>query len=246
MDKLKILIADPSEDFHEALADTLRGAYHVRTACDGASTLQALRSFQPDMLVLDLMLPGLDGITLLQRAMENGQHPIVLAISRCFSDYILDSISRLGVGYVMTKPCDISAVVARISDMSQRIQPPMFTHPEPKTLVSNILLRLGIATKLRGYSYLREAILLMKKNPGQSITKELYPSVAAACGATPVQIERSIRSAITTAWLQRDDNVWQLYFPPGDGGTIPKPTNAAFISRIADLLSLSTEDPGQE
>lgn len=237
MDKLKILIADSADDFRNALADTLHGAYHVRTACDGLQALQLLRSFLPDILVLDLMLPGMDGITLLQYAAESGARPAVLATTRYISDYALDAADRLGIAYMMIKPCDVGAAAARITDISQRISVPVFSHPEPRTMVSNILLRLGIPTKLRGYSYLREAILIMAQSPGQSITKELYPAVALACGATATQIERSIRSAVHTAWLHSDRQVWQLYFPPGESGMIPKPTNAAFISRLADDIS---------
>ena len=237
MEKLKILIADNADDFRGALADTLHGAYHVRTAGDGVQTLQLLRSFLPDILVLDLMMPGLDGITLLQKAADSGVRPTVLATTRYISDYILDAADRLGIAYLMIKPCDIGAAVSRIADMSQRMKTPVFSHPEPRAMVSNTLLRLGIPTKLRGYTYLREAILIMAQSPGQSITKELYPSVAVACGATATQIERSIRSAVNTAWVHSDRNIWQLYFPPGDSGSIPKPTNAAFISRLADEIA---------
>lgn len=241
MDKLKLLIADSAEDFRSALADALRSAYHIRTAGEGTESFQLLRAFLPDILVLDLMMPGLDGITLLQKAAECGIRPVVLATTRYVSDYTLDAADRLGVSYVMVKPCDVSAAAARIADMSQRLKPPVFSSPEPRTLVSGILLRLGISTKLRGYGYLREAIPLMMREPGQSITKELYPAVAAQYGATAVQVERSIRSAIATAWSQRDPQVWQLYFPANDTGLIPRPTNAAFISRLADLLSPESE-----
>ena len=237
MDKPKILIADSTDDFRDTLADTLHGAYHVRTAVDGLQAMQLLRSFLPDILVLDLMLPELDGITLLQKAAESGIRPVVLAATRYVSDYTLHAADRLGIAYLMIKPCDVAATAARIADISQRIKTPVFSHPEPRSTVSNTLLRLGIPTKLRGYSYLREAILIMAQSPGQSITKELYPAVAIACGATATQIERSIRSAVSTAWSQSDRQIWQLYFPPDNTGTIPKPTTASFISRLADDIS---------
>lgn len=246
MDKLKILIADPAEDFRNALAETLHGSYHIRTTSDGIQSLQILRSFLPDILVLDFMIPGLDGITLLQKAAESGIRPVVLATTRFLSDYALDAAERLGVGYIMIKPCDVNATVARIADLSQRLKPPAFSHPDPRTLVSNTLLRLGIPTKLRGYSYLREAILLMAQDPNQSITKELYPAVAAQCTGTAIQIERSIRSAINTAWNQKDGHIWQLYFAANDTGLIPRPSNGAFISRLADLLILGKECPAEE
>ncbi len=246
MDKLKILIADPSGDFREALADALKDLHHVRTVSDGVQALQMLRSYQPDMLVLDLMMPGIDGITLLQRAAESGCKPMVLATTCYLSDYIISSVQQLGVGFIMIKPCLISAITARLSDLSQRLQQPVIPQPDPKAKVSSTLLRLGIPTKLRGYSYLRQAVLLMAKDPAQSVTKELYPAVAAQFGATAIQVERSIRSAVQAAWEHCDPQIWQLYFPAGETGLIPRPTNAGMISRLADILLLQESAPNIE
>ena len=241
MEKRKILIADTAEDFCGALEDALCGIYHIRTVADGPQALLQLRSFLPDILVLDLMLPGLDGITLLQKAAETGICPMVLATTRYISDYMLDAAGQLGVGYIMVKPCDISAVISRIADLSQRLKPSAFAAPDPRTRISNTLLRLGVSTKLRGYGYLRECILLMAQDPRQSVTKELYPAAAIRLGATAVQIERSIRSAVNTAWSRQDRNIWQLYFPADQTGLIPRPTNARFISRLADMLILNPD-----
>lgn len=243
MDMLKLLIADGTEEFRLALADTLRGAYYIRTAREGKETLEMLHSFCPDVLVLDMMLPGLDGISLLQAAAAAGLQPMVLATTRYVSDYVLEAAGQLGVGYVMVKPCDVKATVARIADLSQRLHRPMISQPDSRTTVSNLLLALGIPTKLRGYGYLREAILLAAANPGQSITKELYPAVGVLCESTSVHVERSIRSAIHTAWERRDERIWQMYFQPGPEGRISRPTNAAFISRLADGMSLGKKEP---
>ena len=246
MEKQKILIADSSEDFREALADALRNAYHVRTTGDGREALEIIKSYLPDVLVLDLMIPGYDGLSLLQKITESGIRPTVLATSFYFSAYVAESLARMNVAYIMTKPCDISAMVTRIMDMSQRAEAPMFSLPEPRTLISNVLLHLGIATKLRGYGYLREAVLLIAQDASQSITKELYPAVAARCRANSDQVERSIRSAIHSAWKRRSDPVWQLYFVPDDSGLIPRPTNASFIRRLADHLVLEQQKTFQE
>lgn len=239
MDVLKLLIADANEEFRLALAEALQGAYYVRCCQTGKEALELLRSYSPDVLVLDLMLPELDGISLLQAAVAAGIRPMVLATTPFLNPYVLESSEKLGVGYMMRKPCDIRATVARISDLSQRLLPPLITQPDPRTHVSNLLVSLGIPTKLHGYAYLREAILLMAKDPGQSITKELYPRVSALCRCEPKHVERSSRNAIESAWAHRDDRIWQLYFPPGPDGIIPRPSNGAFISRLADCLRLN-------
>ena len=244
LEKMKMLIADSSEEFGGALADVVRGAYILRSCREGRETLAMLNSFQPDLLVLDLLLPGLDGISILRQAASAGLRPMVLATSRYVSDYVVEAMNQLGVGYLMVKPCDVRATAARLGDLTQRLKQPLFTQPDPRTAVSNILLTLGVPTKLRGYAYVREAVLERMRDPGQSITKELYPTVAALCCATPMQVERSIRSAIAAAWSRRDEQVWQLYFPTDPSGTRVRPTNAAFISRLADSLTLSLRHTG--
>ena len=194
-----------------------------------------------DVILLDLMLPELDGITLLQKVAESGIRPVVLAATRYVSDYTLHAADRLGIAYLMIKPCDVAATAARIADISQRIKTPVFSHPEPRSTVSNTLLRLGIPTKLRGYSYLREAILIMAQSPGQSITKELYPAVARLCSCKDGRsVEHSIRKAIHAAWLHRDNAIWRKYFLIGSGGAASCPTNKEFICRLAEFLNAPT------
>lgn len=244
MEKQKLLIAEGSEEFRLALADALRGCYRISQCADGNQARELLRSVRPDVVVLDLMLPGMDGISLLQWAVERDIHPMVLATTRFANDYVLEAISELGVGYVLIKPCDLNGTIARIADLSARISAPVITQPNKRTQICNLLLALGIPTKLRGYSYLREAILLISEDPSQSITKVLYPEVARRCNCAPAHVERSIRSAIAAAWSRRDEHLWRLYFLPDDTGTVPRPSNGTFITRIADCLN--HQFPGME
>lgn len=237
MEPLKMLIADGAEEFRLPLAEACRGKYIVRTCRDGYEALELLRSFDPDVLVLDLMLSGLDGISLLHMAAEAGIRPVVLATSRFVSDYVIESMDHLGVGYLMIRPGNIPAVMDRLADLTQRLKAPVLTHPDVRSSLSNLLISLSVPTKLRGYNCLREAIVDMAKDPGMSITKELYPRVAAACDGTAQQVERAIRGAIQAAWSNRDEQVWREFFLPGKDGTIPRPTNAAFISRLAEYLT---------
>ena len=239
MDALKLLIADDNEDFRQALADALQGAYYIRTCCTGREALTLLHSYRPDVLVLNLILPEMDGISLLENAARSGIRPMVLATTRLYTDYILESVTHLGVEYLMRRPCDISSTVARIHDLSRRLNPPPVTAPDPMSLVSNLLLSLNIPPRLNGYAQVREAILIKSRHPNYAITKELYPAVANACGCDTDSVERCIRTAIHSAWKQRDDRIWQLYFQPGPDGIIPRPTNGTFISRLADSLQLS-------
>ena len=241
MERLKLLIAEGTEDFRIALAELLRGAYTLRQCDNGITALELMESFRPDVVILDLMLPGLDGITLLQRAVTAGLRPVVLATTRFHNEYVVEAAQELGVAYIMVKPCDVRATVARLADLSRRIHPPAVSRFEPRDYVSDVLLALGIPTKLKGYGYLREAIVLMAQDPTQSITKVLYPAVAANYKKETMRIdgrhvERSIRSAIERAWERRDDGLWRLYFSANAGDPLRRPSNGAFITRLAESL----------
>lgn len=237
----KLLIADPSEEYCMALEEALHGAYIVRSCHDGREAQGMLQTFKPNILVLDLMMPGVDGIGLLQEAGKLEQRPAVLAVTRYISNFVMERLSQLGVGYVMLKSCELQMIIARIGDMTQQMEPPLVTRPDSRTTATNILLSLGISTKLRGYGCVREAVMLMMQDPCQSVTKELYPAVAKICGGNALQVERAIRCAIQGAWDRRDERVWRMYFPTGPDGHIPRPTNAAFISRLADRIVMSTD-----
>ena len=233
----KLLIADCNEDYRTALSAVLQEHYHVLCCRTGTEARTLLEREQPDIFVLDLMLPELDGVTLLERISAKGIHPMVLAATPIFSDYVFTCAQRLGIEYLIRKPCAIEAIVSRVLDLSQRLKPQK-AETDPTDFVTNLLLSLDISTKHNGFGYLRESILLIAKDPTQSVTKVIYPEVARICGCNKGSVERSIRTAIQNAWQHRDDQVWQTYFPPGPDGIIPKPTNAAFLSRLADSLLL--------
>lgn len=240
----KLLIADGSEDIIAALTEALAGEYHIRTCSDGEEALALLHSFSPDVLILDLMLPRIDGLTMLQLAGEDGRLPAVLAVSRLVSDYISHALGRLGVDYVMRKPCAVRALVARVRDLEQSMVqgkdapavPEGMAGPDPGMTVTNILLSLGFKSSHDGYKYLREAILLMAKNPDRPLTKELYPHVAELFHRGGCNVERSCRTAIEYALKHGDQNIWRMYFTADASGKIPKPTNGAFITRMVEVL----------
>ena len=239
METQTVLIADSSEEFRHSLAQALQGNYRIQCCRTGKEALSILRNEVPDLFIMDLMLPELDGLTLLQQLHEMGIHPTVLATTRLVNDYVISATTKLGVEYLMIKPCDIRAIVGRVRDLSSQKQPrPTLSAPNRRTHVSNMLTALGINSKLRGYNYLRVAILSMLENPMQSITKELYPAVARQLHCTPSQVERSIRNAIQQAWEKRNDDTWLQFFQGSEDGSVPRPSNATFICHLADRVQL--------
>lgn len=238
MKKNLVLIADPSEDFCCELSQKLSLFSQVLSCKNGAEALELLAQEQPDVLVVDLMMPEMDGISLIELMTASGRTPKILATSSYVSPYILDAMARLNVACLMEKPCCVSAVAARVRTMLQQKGASLCTDSG----VSRLLLRMGFSAKLRGYAYLREAVIRMALDPDISLTNELYPGVASVFGVTSQHVEHSIRGAVMDAWKNRPAGVWELYLDPDAMGCLERPTNAVIISALASSLNVSPEE----
>ena len=243
MQKRKLLIAEGSEEMVRALSDLFRGKCQLWVCNEGNRARQLISQIRPDVLVLDLMLPGYDGLSLLQWLREQDQRPRVLATTRFWNDYVVEQAQSLGVCYLMRKPCSVSALASRVSDLLSREGPEETAPRETEVGIRQLLNALGFSGKLRGCTYLRYAVPLYARDPLQSVTKVLYPRVAKHCGCAPSHVERSIRSAIDAAWKHRDENIWKLYFPTDETGTVIRPTNGTLIARLAQQLENCLECP---
>lgn len=234
MEIRKLLVADASPSFCAALSEILGCMYELRICHDGLQALSLLHSFCPDILVTDLALPGLDGISLLRSAADCAKQPVRLVTTRFCSPYIEGMISQLGVDYMVMKPCDMRALAERIHDLSQcdSVARPVSC----RTSIGNLLLMLGVPAGRKGYPYLERIIELYGEDSGRSLTKELYPAVGRENRVSGASVERAVRSAVHTAWEQRDEAVWRLYFSAGRSGRVPRPTNRSFIATLAEVL----------
>ena len=233
----KLLIADSSDIFTSALAAALGDQFDISICGDGPSALERLQQNTPDILILNLMLPYMDGLTVLQ---ETGHHPrIIMAITMHMSSYVEQAVSALGIDYTMISP-SVEAVVLRLLDLLQQYSTPQET-TDLSTLVMHHLRLLNVPSHLDGYRQLCIALPLFAQNPDQFLTKELYPTVARLCGCKDMRsVEHSIRKAIQAAWKHRDNAIWRKYFAPGSQGHIPCPTNKAFLCRLAQILRLES------
>ena len=229
----KLLIADTSEDFLDALTSALQDQYDIRTCTDGEQALFLLRTFAPDGMILDMMLPCIDGVTLLQKAAKAGIHPVVLATVRHVNYYMQKSVRNLNVGYTLIKPCGIDAVRDRLNDLmeNKEAQPmPVDVHE----LVYTHFLRLGIKSSTHGFQYLCYGMPIFLEDPDQSVNNELYPAIAAHFPYVDAQsVEHSIRRALHTAWENRDESIWLEYLQPDSGGSIPRPQNQKFLKQMS-------------
>lgn len=232
----KILITDSSDEFRFALEEELRSSFTVRSCQDGLQALELLRSYRPDFLVMDLMIPGIDGLTLLQKAKQEGLCPPVLVTTSFVCGYIVDALQQYNVAYMILKPCELSAITSRISDLAGRIVPPLFFQPSAYSVVTSALMELGIPTKRGGFHFCREAILMLGDNPSLQVTKHIYPELAKAGGCKAEAVEKSIRDVIVSAYEHRNDAAWRRYFSPAPNGQIPRPSNRMFLSVLSEVL----------
>ena len=243
-----VLIADSGEDFCTGLIAALQrsdGFQVVGTANDGEQAIRQILDRKPDVLVLDLMLSKQDGISVLKAISGMDRRPVTLATSAFVTEYVSSAAANLGVRYLMLKPCDMTALVERLEEIrgGESLRVPAPRRPDKtsiEAMVTSIIHEIGVPAHIKGYQYLREAIIIAVNDMDviNAITKVLYPQVAKTFGTTPSRVERAIRHAIEVAWDRGDLDTLQRFFGYTVSNTKGKPTNSEFIALIADKLQL--------
>ena len=240
-----VIIADNAEEFCSSLTAALKrseGFQVLGTANDGEQAIRMVTERKPDVLVLDLMLAKQDGLSVLKAISGMEHKPVTLATSRFVTDYVASTAANLGVRYLMLKPCDMGTLVSHLEEIrgegTKKNLPKGGTSIE--SLVTNIIHEIGVPAHIKGYQYLREAIILAVEDMDviNAITKVLYPQVAKTFQTTPSRVERAIRHAIEVAWDRGDLDTLQRFFGYTVSNTKGKPTNSEFIALIADKLQL--------
>ncbi|MBE7002312.1 MAG: sporulation transcription factor Spo0A [Ruminococcaceae bacterium] len=249
-----VIIADNSEEFCSSLTAALHQTDRfqvIDTVSDGERAIKLVTERKPDILVLDMMLAKKDGISVLKAIGSLERKPTVLATSGFITDYVASAAANLGVRYLMLKPCDMSALVERLEEIrggeSLRMTATRHTGQQNiETMVTNIIHEIGVPAHIKGYQYLREAIIIAVEDMDviNAITKILYPQVAKTFQTTPSRVERAIRHAIEVAWDRGDLDTLQRFFGYTVSNTKGKPTNSEFIALIADKLQLQMKAAG--
>ena len=247
--KWTVLLADASEEFRgllmAALAETEEFEV-VASVGDGAEAARLAEEKQPDLVVMDMILPGLDGLGLLdQLSIMKEKRPEVIVLSQFMSERIIAAAMEHGVYYYMTKPCRTESLLER---MRQALTPTgsaagrgaVEEGVELSSQITSIIHEIGVPAHIKGYQYLREAILIAVEDMEviNAVTKVLYPEVARRYNTTPSRVERAIRHAIEVAWDRGDLETLQKFFGYTVSNTKGKPTNSEFIAMIADRLQL--------
>ena len=171
----KILVVDDEIALQETVAYNLRKqGYEVLIADDGPSGLKLARNESPDLIVLDLMLPGMDGLEVCQRLRAGGNVPILMLTAR---DTTQDRVQGLDAGaddYVV-KPFELDELLARVRALLRR------TQPERSTVLSFADLTLDTSTRqairkgrvisLTAKEY--DLLELFMRHPRQVLTREM-------------------------------------------------------------------------
>lgn len=227
----KILIADKSEDFCCLLADILKKRYDTCWCCTGPDVLRLLDSFRPDILILDINMPVIDGISILR---DHGivRPSVIIVLIADGTDFVLSLLTSMNIDHVMLKPCNIRSLLNRIEELRRIRSQVMPLHPAAPSRVIAILQRFGIPPG-QNLEYMRTALPHLVCDPLQRLSKELYPAVASIYGCSSWwQVERGIRLAIQEAYERRVPELWDRYFHKQDGC----PTNKEFLLTLAELL----------
>lgn len=242
MKKINVLIVDDNVNYCAELKNELDKyeLFDVSVCYDGVSALNECAKEKPQVMILDLVMPNLDGIEVLNELKERDISVNVIATSLPVGDEFITGALRAGAKYYMTKPLNVGALKNRIMDLFAE-KPQRKQIKTDRTLderLANIFISVGIPAHIKGYQYLREAIKIAIDSPDiiNSITKKLYPEVAERFDTTASKVERAIRHAIEVAWNKgKIENINHL-FGIKVYNSNEKPTNGEFIALVADKM----------
>lgn len=229
----KVLIADGNAEFRSDLAAILRQRHWVHCCGSGLETLDYLRQETPDLLILEPMLSEVDGLALLEALARERRLPPVLVVTSFVSPYLERFGQRLGVVYIIRKPCHVQNVEARVTNILENAH---LLQPQATALdvLEGLLASLGILPSGERYNILVETILQLSQDPTQGICKEIYPLIARRHQSSPTAIESSIRRMVEDSFQMPQ---WGTCFP----GLSRHPSNKVFLQTMARRLRRELE-----
>ena len=260
--KSKVLIVDDNKEFVRLLSmyiNTQDDMEVVAIAYDGLKIVELIKEHTPDIMLLDIIMPEKDGLSVLEDMVkENGlNRPTIIMMSAIGQEKITQKAIALGATYYVVKPFDMATLVERLRDLIKNeisynntdsqmcyskttINSSVNSTAPIEVRTTNMIHDVGVPAHIKGYQYIREAILLAVENEDiiNAITKTLYPTLARKFSTTPSRVERAIRHAIEVAWNRGQIEIHEKIFGYTVNSNKGKPTNSEFIAMIADRLRL--------
>ena len=253
-ERISVLIADDNKEFADGVKEFLRTKRDIGTvnvAYDGEEAYQMIMEVKPDVVLLDIIMPKRDGISVLKRVSDShlAKKPMCIALSVTGSERIMDAVQNAGAEYFLLKPQSEEAIYDIIKSFSGRLTRSGFEVIAEKDakddcdlefLVTEFIHELGVPAHIKGYQYVRTAIMMVVENMEllNYITKQLYPVIAKKYSTTSSRVERAIRHSIEVAWSRgRPETMNKIFGYTIDNGK-GKPTNSEFIAMVADRIRL--------
>ena len=259
MSKINVAIADDNQKMVSMMTQLLNLDQEIEvigSAGNGEAAVEIIKEKKPDVVLLDIIMPKLDGIGVLEKLRDERleKQPTVIMVTAMGQESVAEEAMELGASYFILKPFDSEMVIRKIKQakLDKKVQKPFVALKEQEGLnknqleiiITNIIHEIGVPAHIKGYQYLRDSIMLAIYNMDilNSITKQLYPTIAKQFGTTSSRVERAIRHAIEVAWgrgkMDTIDALFGYTVHAGKG----KPTNSEFIALIADKIRLEYGD----
>lgn len=256
MEKIKVFLVDDNRELVQMMEEYLETQDDmeiVGIAYNGRECLELIEINEPDVVILDIIMPHIDGLGVLTklRSMELTKSPNIIMLTAFGQEEVMKKAVALGASYFILKPFELDNLAAQIREVSDPGGKTLAFHhkkekddKKPKRNleadITNIIHEIGVPAHIKGYMYLREAISMVYNDIELlgSITKVLYPEIASHFNTTASRVERAIRHAIEVAWSRGNIEAISSLFGYTVSVTKAKPTNSEFIAMVADRLRL--------
>lgn len=253
MQNKTVIVADPIVHGRRQIVEAINAVAGLAVAMetgDGQELLRYCYENRCDVLVMDLVLASMDGLEVLERLCALRDKPKILVLSSFANGAITRLCMERGADHFMVKPCKCEAIVQRITQLALPTQlhlPRVWASAGVEAEIASILHEIGIPSHIKGYQYLREAIILTleDRHAIDMVTKVLYPQIAKRHASTACGVERAIRHAIEIGWERGDLDTLHRFFGYTVSSTRGKPTNSEFIAIVSEMLELKTHASGR-
>ena len=248
--KINALVVDDSMEFTSSVKEYFKNNAVIKivdVVTDGEKAVDYIKEHQDniDVILMDLIIPGKDGLQILDELEELKIKKHLIILSSYRKDYTIRMTSRFNVDYYMLKPINLSSLENRIKEVMEENKNELYVekqvNPKIQLQVTELLHNLGVPSQIKGYQYLREGILMLYESTGLigGITKEVYPEIALRYNTTPSRVERAIRHAIEVSWNRADYEMMNKIFGHSIDYDRAKPTNSEFMVTLSDALRLN-------
>ena len=249
MSTTRLLVIDDNKDLVSMIKEYFKNHNDIMVSLDANDGVEGLKLIEKrgedyDVIILDLIMPNKDGISVLETMRKKNMSKRVIVLTSYNNPEIIRRVSELGVNYYILKPFELSELEKRVMELSEGISYDSKTvdlhHNNLQISTTKILHELGVPSHIKGYLYIREGIMMLYERPEVigGITKELYPEIASKFNTTVSRVERAIRHAIEVSWNRGNWQLMEDIFGHSVDIDKAKPTNSEFIVTVADKLRL--------